>query len=171
MQENLQQKPSPAVDYAAAKPRRQSWSPCAIFLSATEHLGLQLARYIVVGGVSTVADFGTLVLLTSCAGIHYLISNVGAFIVGLTVNYILSIVWVFGSRTMNSKVAEFLLFAVIGVVGLGISQVVMYAGVELVHVHYALAKVAAVGATLFWNFGIRRALLFRQKAAVPKAID
>ena len=140
----------------------------ALLLGATEHLGVQFVRYLFVGGIATVADFGTLILLTGGLGLHYLAGNAAGFTVGLTVNYLLSIVWVFSTRSLSSRSAEFLLFGIIGIAGLGISQGVMYIGVGLVGVHYTLAKVAAVAATLVWNFTVRRIALFsRPREARP----
>ena len=110
----------------------------ALMLGATEHLGVQFMRYIVVGGLATVADFGVLVVLTSGLGVHYLISNAAGFVAGLTVNYVLSVLWVFASRKLKSRIAEFTIFAVVGVVGLGLSQLVMYLGVGVAGVYYPL---------------------------------
>jgi putative flippase GtrA len=127
----------------------------------TDRLGAQAFRYLIVGGVATIVDFGVLVLLVDVIGFHYLLANVCSFTAGLVTNYLLSIRWVFATRLMSSAYLEFLLFGTIGVVGLGLSELIMYVGVNGLEVHYSLAKAAAVAGVLAWNFGARRALLFR----------
>ncbi len=123
----------------------------------------QFLRYAVVGGIATVADFGTLVLAKSGLGLHYLVANALGFCVGLVTCYALSILWVFSERSLKSPAVEFAIFAVIGVLGLGISQLCMIVGVEWAGAHYTLAKVGAVFCTLMWNFFIRKGLLFRER--------
>jgi putative flippase GtrA len=121
----------------------------------------QFARYLVVGGVAFCADFGLLYLLTSQAGVQYLISAAIAFLFGLAINYALSRIWVFNKRVMSNGSLEFLVFSVIGVVGLGFNEAMMWAMHELLHLHYLMAKVVSAAVVLLWNFGARKLMLFR----------
>ena len=135
-----------------------------IFCPATT-TWMQFSRYLVVGTIATVADFGTLVFLMELLYLHYLASNAIGFLVGLITNYVLSVSWVFSSRVLATKWLEFLVFSFIGIVGLGISELAMYVGVGLLTLHYTVAKIAAIGATLVWNFTVRKAALFREVRA------
>ena len=126
-------------------------------------LYVQFFRYLLVGGIATVVDFGILGILTSGLDIHYLISNVFSFLAGLVTNYFLSIRWVFPARTIKSRTAEFVVFGVVGLAGLAISELCMYVGVEAIRLHYTWAKCIAVACALLWNFGVRKLLLFREK--------
>ncbi|HUV39811.1 MAG TPA: GtrA family protein [Planctomycetota bacterium] len=130
----------------------------------TSRLHVQFLRYIVVGGVATVVDFGVYVLLVRGLGIHYLAGNAAGFSAGLVTNYLLSVWWVFASRRLVSRSAEFVVFAVIGLAGLGISECCMFVGVALLHVNDLLIKVSATICTLLWNFGVRRRMLFRDRS-------
>lgn len=132
-------------------------------INPSDSLSSQFMRYVVVGGVATVFDFGTLVLLVSGLAVHYLLGNACAFVIGITVNYVLSTRWVFRTRNVANRPVEFLVFAIVGVVGLGVSQIVMFVGVEWMGSPYQFAKVLAVGIQFFWNFGARKLLLFRNK--------
>jgi putative flippase GtrA len=114
-----------------------------------------------VGGLAFVIDFGSLYLLTEFAGLHYLISAAVAFLFGLLTNYCLSRLWVFDRRTMESVTAEFLVFAVIGIVGLGLNEAIIWFVAEKIHFHYMVAKAISAGIVLLWNFGARKSLLFR----------
>jgi putative flippase GtrA len=86
-------------------------------LTSPDYVVGQFLRYVVVGGVAFVVDFTVLVLLTEVLGLHYLTSAAIAFCCGLVTNYILSITWVFSTRSLASKRTEFTIFSIIGVVG------------------------------------------------------
>jgi putative flippase GtrA len=133
----------------------------ARLFGSTQSLLVQFARYLVVGGLAFVIDFGSLYLLTEFAGLYYLISAAVAFLLGLLANYCLSRVWVFDRRTMSNSAVEFVVFAVIGVVGLAFNEGIIWFGREKMHLHYLVAKVISSGVVLVWNFGARKALLFR----------
>jgi len=121
----------------------------------------QLLRYVVVGGISFVVDYGSLWLLTEKAGLPYLLSAALAFILGLTCNYYLSTRWVFGESRIKSPVGEFAAFALVGVVGLGINELVMFASTEGLGLHYMLSKIISTVIVFFWNFFARRYLVFK----------
>jgi putative flippase GtrA len=139
--------------------RRKLW---ALLFGATGSLLHQFSRYVVVGGLAFLVDFGSLYGLTEFAGLHYLISAAVAFLFGLVVNYCLSLLWVFDRRTMKSSATvEFLVFAVIGIVGLGLNEGIIWFVREKIGFHYMVAKVISAGIVLIWNFGARKFVLFR----------
>jgi len=143
----------------AGLPARPAWR--VLLFGATGSVLQQFARYVVVGGVAFVVDFGLLYVLTEFAGIHYLSSAAIAFLCGLFTNYLLSRVWVFDRRTIDNVAMEFAIFAAIGIVGLGLNEGIMWFVAERVHFHYLIAKVISAGIVLMWNFGARKAVLFR----------
>lgn len=123
----------------------------------------QFLRYVVVGGIAFAVDFGSLYLLTELAGIHYLVSALIAFVLGLIVNYLLSKSWVFDRRSMNDAATEFLVFAAIGVVGLGLNEMILWILSGKMHIHYMAGKAVSAGIVLVWNFGARRRALFSSR--------
>jgi putative flippase GtrA len=133
----------------------------SLLFGATGSLLQQFARYLVVGGLAFVVDFGLLYLLTEFAGFHYLISAAMAFLFGLLTNYFLSRLWVFDRRTMESVAMEFVIFTVIGIVGLGLNEGIIWFVREKIHFHYMIAKAISAGIVLIWNFGARKSVLFR----------
>lgn len=124
----------------------------------------EFVRYFVASLIALFVDAGLLVLLTSGAGVPYLWSGAIAFLAGLATVYILSVRWVFIKRALNDMKVEAIIFAVIGVVGLGINELVLYGLTGVLGFHYGLAKAASVGLVFFWNFGARKYLLFRTAA-------
>lgn len=137
-------------------------SPLGRWLVArSDRLVVQLARYVVVGGLAFVVDFGALIGLTELGGINYLASAAIAFLLGLVTNYLLSIGWVFNRRAVDNPGAEFALFAGIGIVGLGLNEGIIWGLTEGLAVWYPLSKIASTAVVFGWNFGVRKALLFR----------
>lgn len=136
-----------------------------IFLSKflkekTEETPIQFFRYSIVGGVAYIVDFGSLYLLTEYAGIHYLISAMIAFILGLVTNYILSIVWVFARRRVTKIQLEFSIFAFIGVIGLALNEFFMWFFTEQFGIFYLISKILTTVVVYLWNFGARKFILF-----------
>ena len=123
----------------------------------------QLLRYGFVGGVAFVADYGLLYVLTEFAGVQYLVSAALAFVAGLTVNYLLSNLIVFKAHRLESRLAEFLVFAVIGVVGLALNEAIMYCCSDIIGMHYMVSKLVSTVTVFFWNFFARKLTLFSKK--------
>jgi len=126
----------------------------------------QLIRYGFVGGVAFVADYGSLYAFTEWVGIQYLWSAAIAFIIGLTVNYVLSNRIVFTTHRFQSRWLEFTIFAVIGIIGLGLNELIMYCATDLIGLHYMLSKLISTALVFFWNFFARKLALFYKKSEV-----
>lgn len=132
-----------------------------LFVAPTTNIWLQLLRYGFVGGVAFVADYGSLFVLTHYAGVHYLWSAGIAFCIGLTVNYLLSISWVFNQNRSAKPWVEFVVFALIGVVGLGLNELIMYVATDLISLHYMLSKLISTAIVFCWNFFARKLIIFK----------
>lgn len=125
----------------------------------------QFARFVVAGFVATVFDVSVLIFLKSVAEWNYLAANACSFLVGNVVSYLICISWVFSSRSVSSKSAEFTIFAVVGLAGLAVSQACMYCMVEGLSTHYLFAKTVSVVFTVAVNFLGKKLLLFRERCA------
>ena len=121
----------------------------------------QLCRYTLVGAIAFAFDFGALFGFTHFLGVHYLLSAGMAFLIGLCVNYALSTQWVFRRRSIRSKSVEFLLFALIGVAGLGLNELLIWFFTEITGFHYLLSKIVSTVFVYLWNFFARKYSLFR----------
>lgn len=117
-------------------------------------------RYVAAGAVALAFDFALYVLLIRGFGVHYLVAAPAGFLLGLAVIYALSVRWIFRQRRLADARAEFAIFAGIGVVGVGLNQLVIYAGVEAMALSYELAKLVSAGTVFLFNFSSRKALLF-----------
>lgn len=132
-----------------------------LFKQSTNRISIQFFRYILVGGTAFIVDFGSLYLLTNYLGIFYLLSAAIAFTLGLIANYILSVKWVFNKHTLDNKFYEFGAFALVGIVGLGINEVIIWYFTSNLQFFYMFSKIVSAVVVLFWNFFARRYTLFR----------
>lgn len=132
-----------------------------LLFSETDNWFFQMFRYAIVGGVSFAVDYGLLYVLTECYGFHYLLSATISFIAGLAVNYLISIRWVFGKSKLSSRAAEFVVYGIIGVVGLLLNNLLLYLFTDHLHLHYMLSKLIAAAIVLAWNFLGRKIILFK----------
>ncbi len=132
----------------------------SLIFNKSDKTSVQLLKYAFVGGIAYCVDFGSLFFLTEFVKIHYLISAAIAFILGLLTNYALSIFWVFPKRTLANKRTEFFIFSIIGLVGLGLNEVIIWFFTELIHFHYLISKIFSTVVVFFWNFIARKKILF-----------
>ena len=126
----------------------------------------QFLRYILTGGIAFFSDFAFFALCLYVLNWHYLVANLVALVVGLVLNYVLSILWVFTACKRffkKRKILEFSLFALVGVAGVGLNQLLMYLMIGVLGVNEIVAKMAAAAIVLMWNFGGRKLMLFRKK--------
>jgi putative flippase GtrA len=118
-------------------------------------------RYFLVGGFAFFCDTFTLFSLTQFLKVNYLVSAPVGFLVGTAVNYVLSRKWVFRRRTLNNTPAELAIFTLIGVVGLGLNELILWAFQSKLGIYYLYAKGVSGVTVLAWNFGARKLALFR----------
>lgn len=121
---------------------------------------MQLLKSVVASLVAFAIDFAILVALTEAAGLHYLLAAGFSFLVGTTLSYLLSILWVFPVRRFSSKAAEYLLYIAVGVVGLGLNEALLWFFTETVGIFYMVSKACAGSLIFFWSFGARKLILF-----------
>ena len=132
-----------------------------LFVRKSDQLSVHLLRAIFSSNIAFALDFGLLVLLTEVAHLHYLVSNIIAFMTGTSLLYVLSVYWVFNRRAIQSKHLEYWLFILIGVVGVGFNELFIWIFTEKVHVYYLYSKIIAGSIVFFWNFLSRRYILFK----------
>jgi putative flippase GtrA len=140
----------------------------------------EFIKYFLVGGFAACIDIATFALLTMAFGVGHLVANTIAITLGLIVCYHLSCRWVFGQKKINIR-RDFIPFAVIGFVGLGIQNVLLYGLIDL-QIAFSLAAIATaltgmsigngvitlgskifgVGVTFVWNFIVRKYLVFER---------
>ena len=129
-----------------------------LFMAKTDNMILQFIRYSFVGGIAAIVNIGMLYVFTDICHIYYLISSAISFILGLLVNYILSKQFVFQEEISISKTKEFLIYAIIGVLGLGIDTLLLGLFTSIVGIYYMISKIFSTMIVFIWNFTSRKIL-------------
>ena len=153
----------------------------------------EILRFIVVGLIATVVDFVTKILITSVIGdslddvYKQLIGYTCGFVLGVTINYILSTFWVFKNVENKEKTKSFksiMLFVVLSLVGFGIGLGIFYGlgyaflagGIDILNFSifkfyefiteptfylYTLVFCIQTLVVLFWNYISRKKLIYK----------
>ncbi|WP_417057841.1 GtrA family protein [Enorma massiliensis] len=119
----------------------------------------QFMKFAAVGIFSFVVDWLLLVILTEGFGIDYLVSTTASFLVSVSLNYALSMKYVFEHRDDMSRKREFTIFAILSCIGLGLTDVLMFAGVTILNIAYQAMKVIATFCVTWYNFFTRKKFL------------
>jgi len=132
----------------------------ALFQGSARGSVVQVFRYGIVSGLSLGVDFGGLWLLTDVVGLHYLVSAVISYGLGMIVNYLLSVAWVFPTRKLKSRTVEFGAFAAIGLAGMGINELVLWLLTDVLRLHYLASRAVSAVIGFLWKFVARKVALF-----------
>ena len=130
----------------------------------------EFLRYVLIGGIAFVIDISVLYLFRTFIFFHMghvgiLIAAALGFTAGLIFNFIFSLVFVFkqiDEKAKQHKVRSFILFVIIGLIGLLITEACMYGGIILFgEKWYLLVKCFTAGIVLMWNYIGRKILIFK----------
>ena len=94
-------------------------------------------------------------------GLSVLLSAAIGFTVSVIFNYILSIKFVFEVNDKHDSKRNFILFIVFSVIGLGLTELIMWFGTDIVKIHYLIVKIIATGIVMVFNFVTRKLFLER----------
>jgi len=130
----------------------------------------EFLRYVLVGGIAFLVDFGVLylsktLLFPRLGQTGILLAAAFGFTAGLIFNYIFSLFFVFKQIDENArrrKTRSFVLFVLIGIIGLLITELCMFTGVNLFgQKWYLIVKICTAGIVLIWNYTGRKVLIFK----------
>ncbi len=119
---------------------------------------LQLIKFAIVGVIAALVDVGVLVILKELLCVDVLVSSAVSFCVSVTVNYLLSMTFVFKSKK-QSKLYEFIIFVLLSIGGLGLNQLILWIGVKFTSVYYLAVKFFAMVIVPVYNFVTRKMFL------------
>ena len=123
----------------------------------------QIMKFGFVGFLCFFIDYGIMVFLTEVFDINYLMSSGISYSISTVINYILSVTIVFETDKKKNRIKEFVLFVFLSVIGLGVNELCMKVGVELIGIHYMIVKIGATAVVMVYNF-ITRKIFIEKKA-------
>ncbi len=143
----------------------------ALFMAKTHNTFIQFFRYLFVGGLASVVDWGVLWLLydklsafRALGEFDEYVSIAIAFLCGLFVNYILSNNFVFTGINKHKKhSSKFPVYFITGVIGLLFTELFMLLFDGVLGIHYMTAKIITTAIVFLWNFGSKKIILYRKR--------
>jgi putative flippase GtrA len=133
-----------------------------LFVNQTSRGLVQLIRYGLVVAVAAPIDLGGYIFLKEVFHMHYVLAATIAFTTSLIVNYFLSVAWVWTNHTGRQRHVDATIFGIIGIVGLVLTDVIVFVFTDLADLNYIVSKLLAFTMVFFWSFGARR-YLFQKK--------
>ena len=119
----------------------------------------QIMKFGIVGVVATVIDFGVMNLLHYGLHLNILIANTSGFVVSLVFNYLASMKYVFAHKEGMSRRREFIIFAVLSVIGLALNDGIVLALNAQLGFEANIAKICATAIVMVYNFMTRKIFL------------
>lgn len=126
----------------------------------------EIVAYFAASLVALLVDLGVFTTALRFLEIPWAWAAVFGFLTGAVTAYLLSVTWVFSKRRMQYRPhCECFLFIGIGIVGLAVTQLVLWLGIDRVNAQPEFVKLAASGATFVFNYVVRKTALFQQMGA------
>lgn len=119
----------------------------------------QIIKFGIVGGLAFLIDYGIMVLCKEIFGFNVLLSAGFGFTISVIFNYIASVKWVFNVNQNNSKSKQFITFIIFSIIGLILTEIIMYIGTDIMNISYLLVKIVATLIVMIFNFITRKLFL------------
>ncbi len=135
----------------------------------------ELLRYLIVGAVAALVDGGVYAIFANIifSGAELLpwqttISVAAGFITGLITNYLLSMLFVFTNseqkKENKKKFKTFIIFALVGLIGFVLSDILMILGLLFISkesILHAVLFVGVKGIVMLWNYLGRKIFVYK----------
>ena len=122
-------------------------------------LFLQIFKFGVVGGLAFIIDYSVLVFCKEVLNFNVLVSSALGFCISVVFNYIVSVKWVFDVNQENSSKKNFVLFIVFSLIGLLLTEIIMFFGTDILSINYMIVKVVSTLIVMVFNFITRKLFL------------
>ena len=135
-----------------------------LFFSRAEHWIFQFLRAGMASISAAVGDYGLLILLVEVFAMAAVKASVFGFILGLTISYLFTALWIFPAREHGRHKLQLLFFLITAGTGLLLHTGLMVLLVEELGVYYVIAKALSLTGAFLWNFIFRRITHIQLKA-------
>ena len=123
----------------------------------------QIMKFGVVGGIAFIIDYICLIISKEIFELSVLLSAAIAFIISVIFNYILSIKWVFNVNKEIDQKKNFIIFIVLSIIGLILTEIIMWFGTNIIKISYLIVKIFATAIVMVFNFITRKIFLERNR--------
>lgn len=123
----------------------------------------QAIKFAIVGAIGTIINLTILYTLTEFFHLHYILSEVIAFIVASLNNYILDKIWAFKEKINEKVIKKYFQFILISVLALTINISVLLILVEFFYIWYIFAELVAICFGFFVNFFGNKIFTFKNR--------
>lgn len=120
----------------------------------------QLILYGIIGCLSASVDFAFYNVLTSCIGLHYIMANSLSVLTGILTSFSLN--RAFNFKVTDKVVVRFSLFLTSGVLGLLLSNAILWLGVDKCHFSEVGTKVISIFVVALLQFIFNKFITFKQ---------
>jgi putative flippase GtrA len=122
---------------------------------------IQVARFILAGGSTATLDFILYWFIVQILGWHYILAVTISFVVASSVNYYISILWVFFTGKFKSKLSEYFVFLFFTALGLLLNYVILYVGIEILKFNNLNARILSILLVTIFNFITKKFIVFK----------
>lgn len=119
----------------------------------------QLFLYLLVGGGATIVEWVVFYLVGVRLHLHYMVATGIAFLLSTFANWALGRIIMFSSDQGIWK--ELIKIYLTSIAGFLMNLILMWIAVQQMHCNEMLAKMAATGIVFFWNFIIRKLIIYK----------
>lgn len=124
-----------------------------------EKLLIQIFKFGIVGGIAFVIDYVSLIVCKEVFHLNTLLAAAIAFTISVIYNYIASVKWVFDVNKEKDEKTNFIIFIVLSIVGLIITEIIMWFGTDVMKISYLIIKIVATAIVMVFNFITRKMFL------------
>lgn len=127
---------------------------------------LEFLRYVLIGGSAFLIDIGTMFIFKEFVfhgKLLYLAVFLG-YMAGLVYNFYFSCKFVFENgfdKIKNKEFRSFIIFTIIGVIGLVLTELLMKIFVQYMGIYYVISKILTGAIVMFWNYIARKIIIFK----------
>ncbi len=131
-----------------------------IFTENSSSPQIHLLRSVLASSLSFGLDFTILFISVEIFHFYYIAGGIAGFISGTSLLYIISISWIFDYRSMSSRIREYTVFMIIGLLGGIMNILLLWFFTEFFNVFYLWSRLLAGGSVFIFNYTGRKIILF-----------
>lgn len=125
-----------------------------------------LILYGIIGSFTASLDFACFTLLTKLLGTNYLLANCISVLVGITTSFLLNRSYNF--KVKDKVVQRFSIFLTVGLLGLLLSNVILWFGIERLGANKIVVKLASIVLVVIFQFLLNNFITFRNRKVDDK---